>query len=101
MAQFAPLYKRLEAEGFVRKVQESSVHHPVAYKVQKTLEAKAKIKEYFVPDLMSIQDFARLVGEGNKTVNTETTNQPPPKRRKQSSLAAGALVCYNDSNMNN
>ena len=101
VAQFVPIYKRLEVEGFVSKVQGIPSHGPAAYKVQKTLEAKAKIKEYFILDLMSIEGFAKLVGVEGKTASVEVTNPPPPKRRKQSSLAAGALTCYNDSTMNN
>ena len=79
VVQFVPIYKRLEAEGFVRKIQEASSHGPVAYKVQKTLEAKAKIKEYFVLDLVSIEGFAKLVGVGKQDCKCRSCNSASPK----------------------
>ena len=71
---------------------------PGTYKVQKTLEAKAKIKEYFVLDLMSIEGFAKLAGVGGKKVEYGPSQSlPPPKDANKVRLAAGALTCYTDS----
>lgn len=91
--QFSTLYKRLEAEGFVKRSSGGPSQRNVQYEVQKTLEAKAKIKRYFVLDPMSFERFAQLMSLEKPKASCCEALESAKRRRKQSSVLSGALLC--------
>lgn len=93
IGQFSRLYKRLEAEGFVKRSLGGAAQKNAQYEVQKTLEAKAKIKRYFVLDLAAFEKFGQLMSLEKPAASRCEAVEASKRRRKQSTALSGALLC--------